>query len=89
LIQKLYRHTKLDTRRVKDGIFVAPNGITRSTRKELYGALGLVQDWFKNHHTKVIVLEDKDIMEILDCKDLSETIDEKILEFYILLLKVE
>jgi hypothetical protein len=60
---------------------VAPNGITG--RRELYGADGLIQKWFIcPANIKVIVLEDEDIMEILNCKDLSETIDEKIIEFY-------
>jgi hypothetical protein len=73
---------KLDNKHIKTGIFIAPNGVTGSTgSNKLYGANGQI-DKFLQEGVKIIILEDDDICEILDCKDVYDKIDEKFIELY-------
>ena len=70
---------KLDNKGLKSGIFVAPKGVTG--RKKIYGADGQI-DKFLQKDVKIIVLDDDDLCDILNCKDITEKIDDKFIELY-------
>jgi hypothetical protein len=70
---------KLDNKGLKSGIFVAPKGVTG--RKKIYGADGQI-DKFLQKDVKIIVLDDNDLCDILNCKDITDKIDDKFIELY-------
>jgi hypothetical protein len=69
---------KLDNKGLKSGIFVAMNGITG---RNLGGAKGqlilLLQKGIK-----IIVIEGRDIEDILNCMDVSDKVDQKYIDMY-------
>lgn len=60
------------------GIFVATHGITGKGMEGAWGAIKMyLQEGFK-----IVVLDGKDIEEILNCKDVSTKVDEKFSKLY-------
>jgi hypothetical protein len=73
---------KLENRHLKTGIFVAPNGIAEDKGdNQVYGTNGQI-DKYLSKGTKIVVLEHKDICAILDCKDVTEQVNERFMDLY-------
>lgn len=73
---------KMENKNLKTGIFVAPNGIAEGRGDDqVYGTNGQIDKYFHGG-TKIIVLEHDDLMAILNCKDVTERINDKFMEFY-------
>jgi hypothetical protein len=73
---------KLENKNLKTGIFVAPKGIAEGKgNNKVRGTNGQIDKYFHDG-TKIIVLDDEDIRKILDCKDVSEIVNDKFMELY-------
>lgn len=73
---------KLENKNIKTGIFVAPNGISEGKGdSKIRGTNGQIDKYFHNG-TKIVLLEDEDIYEILNCEEVTDKINEKFIELY-------
>jgi hypothetical protein len=73
---------KLDNKNLKTGFFVAPNGIAEGKGgNKVHGINGQIDKYFQNG-TTIIVLKDEDICDILNCRDVTEKINDKFMELY-------
>lgn len=64
------------------GIFVAPNGISEGRGDDkVYGASGQIAHYLRDGY-KIAILENADIVEILDCKDVTEKVNDKFMYLY-------
>jgi hypothetical protein len=62
------------------GIFVAIKGFTGKDRQN--GAVGQNKLRFKQEGFKIILLDGRDLIDILNCGDISEKINEKWLSLF-------
>jgi hypothetical protein len=71
---------KLERNGLNSGILIAVKGVTgRHVRLE--GAWGAIKMYLQKGR-KIIVLDDKDIEDILKCTDISDKVDEKYIHLY-------